>query len=1004
MRRPKRLAVHIDAFEDEEDDMSQPTIHRHTDMTIRNNGMSTKRFFYTTMPTPMPNTSQTPTPLVAQPEDQPMDDSFPSHDDESNYVTYDGTLKTRLRKRTFAADNPMLVWMQERDEFLQEFLRLEAPEDQEDEQVGCSTSECPSTGLFRCPQCFDCRLFCQTCIVNRHQASPFHVVEEWNSQFFERCSLQSLGLSIQLGHPLGVLCPNPTRTYEKGFTVITSHGIVVVTLRFCDCGQAASRSVQLLRARLFPATTIDPHTAATFEVLRLFQLLTFGSKVSGFEFYTSLVRLTDNLGEHQPDRYNAFMRMVRQWRHIRMMKRAGRGHASSGVLGTNEGECAVLCPACPHPGKNLPSDWNSAPASKGWIYSLFLAIDANFRLKRLSASDDSRDPGLHTGFAYFVEEKKYKQFLTETTDLVSEPSTCSNYDAVKSASLRGGKGVTASGVGTIECSRHDMKRPLSVGDLQRGERYANMDYLYFSSITNHSPAVCVVSYDIACQWTRNMGHRATVYPPEAVGTQYHSLSIRYLVPKFHLYAHRSECQNNYSFNFTPHVGRTDGESPERGWAAMNPVSSSTKEMGPGSRRDTLDDHFGDYNWRKISSMHTTLLRRLQEAIPMRSEHVSAFLEFSKSLPSETTRAFSQMIWDFESGKSATNPYEATLAAESQSKVRLALAEEDAAEIARDEALSVHTTVSPSVLIQQGLELEDQQARLANDAKALGISATEQQRSQLIERRSRLQRRIVAWSQIQSLYMPGVASLRSSADESSSTPAESVQLFLPSAVIASISCNKKLAGYEWRLRYGLAFDCLAELRRHLLVLNTMYQSKDQLIRGQHHNTRSNTLIQGVQTRIKYISHKYRTSRSALASLSQPLRKDNEWESMLRPLLDTDIRGLREGEDASSTSEGRRQLSWIWSSQRTNAAELTLGMNEALRIEWCKARARAQRWQEECMLLWEEMRRVIEFHKLGYGRRALMRLAAEACVDIGQSLKTGEGAAAAGEQLVECCTRT
>lgn len=105
-----------------------------------------------------------------------------------------------------------------------------------------------------------------------------------------------------------------------------------------------------------------------------------------------------------------------------------------------------------------------------WIYSLFLAIDANFRLKRLSASDDTRDPGLHTGYTYFVEEKKYKQFLAETTDLVSEPSTCSNYDAVKSASIRGGKGVTASGVGTIECSRHDMKRPLSVGDLQRGEK------------------------------------------------------------------------------------------------------------------------------------------------------------------------------------------------------------------------------------------------------------------------------------------------------------------------------------------------------------------------------------------------------------------------------------------------------------------------------------------------------------------------------------------------------
>ncbi len=99
-----------------------------------------------------------------------------------------------------------------------------------------------------------------------------------------------------------------------------------------------------------------------------------------------------------------------------------------------------------------------------------------------------------------------------------------------------------------------------------------------------------------------MSKRATVYPSEAVGARYHQLSIKYLVPKFHLYAHRNECQNNYSFNFTPNVGRTDGESPERGWAAMNPVSSSTKEMGPGSRRDTLDDHFGDYNWRKVISM------------------------------------------------------------------------------------------------------------------------------------------------------------------------------------------------------------------------------------------------------------------------------------------------------------------------------------------------------------------------------------------------------------------
>ena len=50
------------------------------------------------------------------------------------------------------------------------------------------------------------------------------------------------------------------------------------------------------------------------------------------------------------------------------------------------------------------------------------------------------------------------------------------------------------------------------------------------------------------------------------------------------------------------MGRTDGEALEHGWAAVNAVASSMKEMGPGSWMDTLDDHFGDYNWRKVTNL------------------------------------------------------------------------------------------------------------------------------------------------------------------------------------------------------------------------------------------------------------------------------------------------------------------------------------------------------------------------------------------------------------------
>lgn len=94
------------------------------------------------------------------------------------------------------------------------------------------------------------------------------------------------------------------------------------------------------------------------------------------------------------------------------------------------------------------------------------------------------------------------------------------------------------------------------------------------------------------------------------------VKVAFLVPKFHLPAHVSKCQTAFSFNWTRWVGRTDGEAPERGWANINPLASSTKLMGPGSRRDTIDDHFGDFNWTKVVGMGerlSTLVYSLNKA-------------------------------------------------------------------------------------------------------------------------------------------------------------------------------------------------------------------------------------------------------------------------------------------------------------------------------------------------------------------------------------------------------
>jgi hypothetical protein len=117
--------------------------------------------------------------------------------------------------------------------------------------------------------------------------------------------------------------------------------------------------------------------------------------------------------------------VMRWWRHIKMLKRGGRGHDPAGVAATEQGSLAVECPACPHEGRNLPENWRNVPTAIGyvvlyisviayvltfnysWIYTLYLAMDANFRLK-LRDRHIKNDPELGPGWAYCVHEKRYQ--------------------------------------------------------------------------------------------------------------------------------------------------------------------------------------------------------------------------------------------------------------------------------------------------------------------------------------------------------------------------------------------------------------------------------------------------------------------------------------------------------------------------------------------------------------------------------------------------------------------
>ncbi|KAF9487007.1 hypothetical protein BDN71DRAFT_1485393 [Pleurotus eryngii] len=243
------------------------------------------------------------------------------------------------------------------------------------------------------------------------------------------------------------------------------------------------------------------------------------------------------------------LHMSRKWCHLQQLKWMARGHDPEGVDGTKPGELAVLCPACPQPGMNLPA----VIEEDNWLHALFIGIDANFHLK----------------------QKNISTHVTSNETPVKK-SSCVSHKAVNDADKHPARGLVVNGVGTVECTRHDFKHPLSVGDLQHGERYVNMDYIFFSSIKSMASKIphIVALYDIACQWHIH-------------------LCCRYLRVYNTPHLQCLTCQAQFSFNYTPSVGQTDREAPERGWDYLNPAANQTKEMGLGLRRNVLENLMGD---------------------------------------------------------------------------------------------------------------------------------------------------------------------------------------------------------------------------------------------------------------------------------------------------------------------------------------------------------------------------------------------------------------------------
>ncbi|KAJ7626008.1 hypothetical protein FB45DRAFT_1030326 [Roridomyces roridus] len=862
------------------------------------------------------------------------------------------------RKRYESSDDPMGVWRPHAQAFLDRMMRRH--------HIGsnpkcgpCGTAWSEGMHFFRCVDCGE-YLACEECLWRGHELHPLHRIKEWTGMHWDDAQLcgtpgaaartaaerregkiPGVGLVYQLGHQ-GYPCskPGPVRS----LVVVDCLGVFTLDIRYCSCRpwEATSNVHQLLDNAWYPATVIDPGTCATFRALEHFRLLNVVGNISVHDYIGTLERLTDPImAGRVPDRYKEFGRMTRQYNYLQQAVRTGWGQMNDGLSVITPGGMAVACWTCPHRDKNLPVGWEN--------------VHPRYR------ANERHNPALGQGQSYFVEAGAYKEHLRSYV-AEKDVSSCIAFAALLQKDTRVTAGLRVSGVGGCVCARHGVLRPLGLGDLQKGERYSNMDYILLSALTGVSVLFLAISYNIACQWKVHLPARAeNIVKTTPVATKLKDFSL----------------PDGNSLSFAKGVGRTDGEGIERTWAVLNPAGYATKEMGEGARQDAIENKVDRLNFEKNVREGDLLSRKLIVALAERNKQVESFKEVNSTLAKDLREKWIQQIREWQRDHSKPNPYLLTITSGgvSEAGVLRELREEDAAEAPEGLAPPIATQTTAPAFLNAGLQLEEAQRRIRNELKGTTM-VTADRFSQIQELRLSLSKKVRAYETLQDIFMPGVTALRREAEEARNpdlAPArvEYVKLWLPSELSVDqrrTGCRKGLAMMEARLREGQCADALKDLRARLHAQRFLITWRNTNAVGQKGSTRSATLIGRVGDRVARVAAKYRQARTALIAL-----KGEGYAPQYKDLCQEDMSvGIEEESDAASwkklswlgakksrnePSELKKGFSWIWTVAGGLQEEDEAALHDSVRVEWCKARARRDRWEEEVQLLREEMRRTM-----------------------------------------------
>ncbi|KAJ7053716.1 hypothetical protein C8F01DRAFT_1064577 [Mycena amicta] len=493
--------------------------------------------------------------------------------------------------------------------------------------------------------CLQPSVVCRQCFLRQHRRSPTHWAGVWNTEehFFEKTDISRVAdnSAVYLGHN-GEYCPHARAI--QNFTLVDTNGIHATLICFCGCPGAGDLAwKQLLRAGIFPATVLSPHTGFTLRLLEQWREYRHQGHLSLYDFMHILQRLADPWTPMDvPDASKFFDNINRVFEYLEIRLVRGQKHGAEAVLPEETerayphrptGYLGIVCAACPEPGVNMPLG-PAIPSYLRHLASEHITFDGNFKANLFYKRDNGTDKAVTDGLMYFPRQDEAaevaKKFVVNAEDLVRSSA---HIGSIRNQGKFRYKNTRVSGVVTSAC---DHGLPASFVDMLIGEAFMLVTYAQTWQLRQkNSPPfprqfqwVRVNSYDSYCSWVVGQLRRIIALFPEEQWLHDLVKTIEGQIPASHILGHGDLCKKTYQPAYFPCRCHFHGESVEAIWPHLNAYGPSLRQMNGGARHDNLNFAVNFWNDRKTLRIHDQLSDEREEALRVLSENLAHFKQLT----------------------------------------------------------------------------------------------------------------------------------------------------------------------------------------------------------------------------------------------------------------------------------------------------------------------------------------------------------------------------------------